>query len=326
VKRREFITLLGGAAAGWPLIAYGQRAKMQQIGLIQPSSRLPENYRAFRDGLRDLGYVEGQNIALDMRIVEGPSDLPKLVEEVLGRPADIIVTVSARVTLAARAATSTIPIVMLGAGDPVGTGLVASLARPGGNVTGLSLLVPELSGKRLALLKELIPQAARIAVLANPANPVTVQQWRETQEAAQRMGIALRLIEVRERNDLDGAISAAAQANVNAVDVLGDPVFVENSKQLAELTLKHRLPAIAWQREFADAGGLTSYGPSFRDLWRRAASYVDKILKGATPANLPVEQPTKFEFVVNLKTAKALGLEVPTNRNSPRSHDALLPQ
>jgi putative ABC transport system substrate-binding protein len=312
VKRREFITLLGGAAAGWPLIAYGQRAKMQQIGLIQPSSRLPENYRAFRDGLRDLGYVEGQNIALDMRIVEGPSDLPKLVEEVLGRPADIIVTVSARVTLAARAATSTIPIVMLGAGDPVGTGLVASLARPGGNVTGLSLLVPELSGKRLALLKELIPQAARIAVLANPANPVTVQQWRETQEAAQRMGIALRLIEVRERNDLDGAISAAAQANVNAVDVLGDPVFVENSKQLAELTLKHRLPAIAWQREFADAGGLTSYGPSFRDLWRRAASYVDKILKGATPANLPVEQPTKFEFVVNLKTAKALGLEVPT--------------
>ena len=312
MKRREFITLLGGAAAGWPLIAYGQRAKMQQIGLIQPSSRLPENYRAFRDGLRDLGYVEGQNIALDMRIVEGPSDLPKLVEEVLGRPADIIVTVSARVTLAARAATSTIPIVMLGAGDPVGTGLVASLARPGRNVTGLSLLVPELSGKRLALLKELIPQAARIAVLANPANPVTVQQWRETQEAAQRMGIALRLIEVRERNDLDGAISAAAQANVNAVDVLGDPVFVENSKQLAELTLKHRLPAIAWQREFADAGGLTSYGPSFRDLWRRAASYVDKILKGATPANLPVEQPTKFEFVVNLKTAKALGLEVPT--------------
>ena len=312
MKRREFITLLGGAAAGWPLIAYGQRAKMQQIGLIQPSSRLPENYRAFRDGLRDLGYVEGQNIALDMRIVEGPSDLPKLVEEVLGRPADIIVTVSARVTLAARAATSTIPIVMLGAGDPVGTGLVASLARPDRNVTGLSLLVPELSGKRLALLKELIPQATRIAVLANPANPVTVQQWRETQEAAQRMGIALRLIEVRERNDLDGAISAAAQANVNAVDVLGDPVFVENSKQLAELTLKHRLPAIAWQREFADAGGLTSYGPSFRDLWRRAASYVDKILKGATPANLPVEQPTKFEFVVNLKTAKALGLEVPT--------------
>ena len=314
MKRREFITLLGGAAATstvWRLTAHGQRGRLPQIGLIQPSSRLPENYRAFRDGLRDLGYVEGQSITLDMRIVEGPSDLPKLVEEVLGRPADIIVTVSARITLAARAATSTIPIVMLGAGDPVGTGLVASLARPGGNVTGLSLLVPELSGKRLALLKELIPEAARIAVLANPTNPVTVQQWTETQEAAQRMGIALRLIEVRERNDLDGAISAAAQANVDAVDVLGDPVFVENSKQLAELTFKHRLPAIAWQREFADAGGLTSYGPSFRDLWRRAASYVDKILKGATPADLPVEQPTKFEFVVNLKTARALSLEIP---------------
>jgi putative tryptophan/tyrosine transport system substrate-binding protein len=310
MRRREFMALVGGAAAGWPLIAHGQRARMPQIGLIQPGSRLPENYRAFRDGLRDLGYVEGQNIALDMRIAEGPGDLPKLVEEVVGRPADIIVTVSARVTVAARAATSSIPIVMIGAGDPVGTGLVASLARPGGNVTGLSLLVPELSGKRLALLKELIPQAARIAVLANPANPVTVQQWKETQEAAQRMGIALRLIEVRERNDLDGALSAAAQANVDAVDVLGDPVFVENSKQLAELTLKHRLPAIAWQREFADAGGLTSYGPSLRDLWRRAASYVDKILKGATPANLPVEQPTRFEFVVNLKTAKTLGLEI----------------
>jgi putative ABC transport system substrate-binding protein len=283
-----------------------------QIGLIQPTSRLPENYRAFRDGLRDLGYVEGQNINLDIRIAEGPNELPKLVREVLGRPADVIVTVSARVTLAARAATSTIPIVMLGAGDPVGTGLVASLARPGGNITGLSLLVPELSGKRLALLKELMPQAARIAVLANPANPVTVQQWKETQEAAQLMGIALRLIEVRERNDLDDSISVAAQANVSAVDVLGDPVFVENSKQLAELTLKHRLPAIAWQREFADAGGLISYGPSFRDLWRRAASYVDKILKGATPANIPVEQPTKFEFVVNMKTAKALGLEIPS--------------
>jgi putative tryptophan/tyrosine transport system substrate-binding protein len=309
--RRDFITLLGGAAMAWPLTAHGQRARMPQIGLIQPSSRLPENYRAFRDGLRDLGYVEGQNINLDMRIAENPNELPALVEEVLGRPADIIVTVSARVTLAARAATSTIPIVMLGAGDPVGTGLVASLARPGGNITGLSLLVPELSGKRLALLKELMPQAARIAVLANPANPVTVQQWKETQEAAQRMGIALRLIEVRERDDLDAAISVAAQENVNAVDVLGDPVFVENSKQLAELTLKHRLPAIAWQREFADAGGLTSYGPSFRDLWRRAASYVDKILKGATPANIPVEQPTKFEFVVNMKTAKTLGLEIP---------------
>jgi putative ABC transport system substrate-binding protein len=195
-----------------------------QIGLIQPTSRLPENYRAFRDGLRDLGYVEGQNINLDIRIAEGPNELPKLVREVLGRPADVIVTVSARVTLAARAATSTIPIVMLGAGDPVGTGLVASLARPGGNITGLSLLVPELSGKRLALLKELMPQAARIAVLANPANPVTVQQWKETQEAAQLMGIALRLIEVRERNDLDDSISVAAQANVSAVDVLGDPV------------------------------------------------------------------------------------------------------
>jgi putative ABC transport system substrate-binding protein len=312
MRRREFIALIGGAAVTWPLTAHGQRARVPQIGLIQPSSRLPENYRAFRDGLRDLGYVEGQNINLDMRIAEGPNELPKLVEEVLGRPADIIVTVSARVTLAARAATSTIPIVMLGAGDPVGTGLVASLARPGGNITGLSLLVPELSGKRLALLKELMPQAARIAVLANPANPVTVQQWKETQEAAQLMGIALRLIEVRERNDLDDAISVAAQANVSAVDVLGDPVFVENSKQLAELTLKHRLPAIAWQREFADAGGLISYGPSFRDLWRRAASYVDKILKGATPANIPVEQPTKFEFVVNMKTAKALGLEIPS--------------
>ena len=312
MRRREFITLIGGAAVTWPLTAHGQQARVPQIGLIQLSTRLPENYRAFRDGLRDLGYVEGQNINLDMRIAEGPNELPKLVKDMLGRPVDIIVTVSARVTLAARAATSTIPIVMLGAGDPVGTGLVASLARPGGNITGLSLLVPELSGKRLALLKELMPQAARIAVLANPANPVTVQQWKETQEAAQLMGIALRLIEVRERNDLDGAISAVAQANVNAVDVLGDPVFVENSKQLAELTLKHRLPAIAWQREFADAGGLISYGPSFRDLWRRAASYVDKILKGATPANIPVEQPTKFEFVINMKTAKALGLEIPT--------------
>jgi putative ABC transport system substrate-binding protein len=194
MRRRDFITVAGAAATStvWQIAAHGQRGRLPQIGLIQPSSRLPENYRAFRDGLRDLGYVEGQNIALlDMRIAEGPTDLPKLMEQVLGRPADIVVTVSARITLAARAATSTIPIVMLGAGDPVGTGLVASLARPGGNVTGLSLLVPELSGKRLALLKELMPEAARIAVLANPANLVTVQQWKETQEAAQRMGICI---------------------------------------------------------------------------------------------------------------------------------------
>jgi putative tryptophan/tyrosine transport system substrate-binding protein len=262
--------------------------------------------------LGELGWVEGRQIVFEARWAENaPERLPALAAELVSAKVDVVVASSTQAIKATREATSTIPIVMAASGDPVGAGFVASLGRPGGNITGLSLSVPELSTKRLQLLKEALPKLSSVAVLLNPGSTAAARQWRETEAAAHVVGVQLHRVEARRVEDLDGAITRAAARRTGALDVLGDSLFLNNSKHLGELTLTHRIAAIAWQREFTDAGGLLSYGPNYLSLWTRVAVYVDKILKGAKPADLPVEQPSKFDLVINLKTAKALGLTIP---------------
>jgi putative ABC transport system substrate-binding protein len=266
---------------------------------------------AFRQGLRELGYTEGQNILVEDRHADGRLDqVPKLAAELIALGVDVLVvggTIAARST---RAATSTIPIVFTLAGDPVGSGLVASLAQPGGNATGLSNLTSELSGKQLEILKAARPQVSRIGVLYNPVNPANRVALEEARASARTLALQLQVLEIRQPNELAHAFSLLKTRGVDALLVLSDPAFAPISG-VAKLTIQSRLPAISASRGFAEAGGLFSYGPSFLENFRRAASYVDKILKGARPADLPVQQPTKFEFVINLKTAKALGLTMP---------------
>ncbi len=294
-----------------PLAADAQQAaKVWRIGIL---ANVPgPHWDAFRQGLRQLGYVEGQNIALENRWGEGRFDrLPALVGELVRLRVDLIVTAGTPAARAAKEATTTIPIVAVTVGDPVGTGLVASLARPGGNLTGLSDITVDLSAKRLEFLKEVVPTAFRIAVLWNPAHPTNPLQLRETQVAAHALGMTLQSLEVRGSDELERTFAAMRREHAGALVVLADPVMLLHRGRLADLAAKNRLPTMYPFREYVDAGGLMSYGPSFSDLFRRAATLVDKILKGAKPADLPVEQPTKFELVINLKTAKALGLTIP---------------
>jgi putative ABC transport system substrate-binding protein len=278
---------------------------------------------AFRQGLRELGWAEGRNIVIDYRFAEGRLDrLPDLAAELVRLKVDIIVAQATPGAAAAKNATETIPIVMVPVGDPVGLGLIASLARPGGNVTGVSYSVGglEIAGKQLELLKETLPKVRRVAVLSNPANPAHALVIRELNVAARSLGVQLQLLEARGPNEFDGAFAAMATERVGALLVVADTMFVLQRTRLADLAARSRLPAAYGWREHVEAGGLMSYGPSLRDLFRRSATFVDRILKGAKPGDLPVEQPTKFELVINLKTAKALGLTIPPSLLSRADH------
>jgi len=290
-----------------------QPTKMRRIGLLHGGSPPPQIPEAFLQDLRDLGYVEGQNLAIESRYAEGNQErLPDLAAELVRLQMDVIVAGGTPAVRAAQHATRTIPIVMAGTADPVGQGLVTSLARPGGNITGLSLLMTELPGKRLELLQETVSQRVRVAVVANPADPTYAARMHNLRGAAQALSLPLHVLEVRSADELDTAFAAISRAGVDALLVFGDTLLLDRLRgRTIDLAAKHHLPAMYDGRPWVVAGGLMSYGHSQRDLWRRAAYYVDKILSGATPADLPVEQPTKFEFVINLKTAQALGITIP---------------
>jgi len=306
------VTLVGCGA-----IAEAQQPKkVPQIGFLSSRTSDAEKSRlaAFQQGLRELGYLGGKNIAIEYRYAEGNFEkLPELAAELVRLKVDVLVTTGAPAAHAAKNATSVIPIVMGNAADPVGTGLVASLARPGGNITGLSDFNEGVITKRLELLKEVVPTASRVAILLNPANPTNPLQLKETRAAAPALGVTLLSLEVKGPDDIDRAFRAMRKERAGSLIVFGDPMIETHRRRVAELAVKNRLPAIYAQRTWVDAGGLMSYGTNFDDLYRRAATYVDKILKGAKPADLPVEQPMKFELVINLKTAKQIGLTIPPN-------------
>jgi ABC-type uncharacterized transport system substrate-binding protein len=316
VRRREFIALVGGAiACPMGVRAQQQTGKVPRIGflsLTSPSDR-PPLLDAFRQGLRELGWVEGRNIVIDYRYAEGRVDrLPDMAAELVRLKVDLIVSWGTQGVTAAKNATETIPIVMIAVRDPVGIGLIASLARPGGNVTGVSGYAGlEIVAKQLELLKETVPKIRHVAILSNPTNAYHQLAIREVNAQARSLGVQLQFLEARGPNEFDGAFAAMAKERVGALLVLSDAMLNSHATWLADLAAKGRLPAAYGVRESVEAGGLMSYGPSFLDLFRRSTSFVDKILKGAKPADLPVEQPTKFELVINLKAAKALGLEVP---------------
>ncbi len=313
-RRSLFISILALGLLAAPLAAAAQPpTKVPRIGILWPSpiSAVAHYLEAFRQGLRELGYVEGQNIAIEFRSAEGKWErLPDLAAELVRLKVDVIV-VNTPAALAAKQATRTIPIVMAVSSDPVGDGLVASLARPGGNVTGSSMMAPELGGKRLQLLKEVVPRASRVAVLSNPTLPYTGRVVREIRAAARVLGVRLQSLEIRAPEDIDRAFEAAIRGRASALMVVDDPLMFVHRARILALASKSRLPAIYPWRDPVDAGGLMSYAANLADSFRRAATYVDKILKGAKPADLPVEQPTRFELVINMKTAKALGLTFP---------------
>jgi len=319
MRRREFIILLSGAAVGWLLAAPAatraqQAGKVYRIGYLSYSSSAanPHFNEAFRQGLRELGWVEGHNITIDARFAEGRSDrLPDLAAGLVRLKVDIIVGTSTQATLAAKNATETIPVVAANFGDPVELGLIESLARPSGNITGLSNIEVETFGKELELLKEIAPEARRVAVLSNPANPYHALAISNVKVAAQTLKVELQVLEARGSNEFDGAFAAMSKERVGALLVVTDTVFVLHRARLADLAAKNRLPSMYGLGEYVKAGGLISYGPNLSDLFRHAATIVDKILRGAKPADLPVQQPTKFELIINLKTAMALGLTIP---------------
>jgi ABC-type uncharacterized transport system substrate-binding protein len=290
-----------------------QATKIPRIGLLRAGAPSDPSVEAFRQGLRQLGYVEGQNIVIEVRYAEEKLDrLADLAAELVRLKVDVIVVQGPQAIPAAKNATKTIPIVM-GSPDPVGTGLVASLARPGGNITGLTLISPELGGKRLELLKEIVPGMTRVALLFHSANPANALVLKETEDAAQLLGLKLKTLEVRGSSELDKVIGVVKRDRSQAINFLPSTIFLSERKKIATLVANSQLPAMYYDRLFVEAGGLTSYGPNLADLYRREAVYVDKILKGAKPADLPVEQPMKFEFAINLKTAKQIGLTIPPN-------------
>jgi putative ABC transport system substrate-binding protein len=311
--RTVFLLILAPAILAAPLVSEGQRPpKRPQIGYMSLASGLSPRVEAFRQGLRDLGHVEGQSITIEYRWAQGKQDrLRDLAAELVQLKVDVIVTGGPTATRAAKEATTAIPIVMGFDADPVEAGFVASLARPGGNITGTAILSPELSAKRLELLKEASPGISRVAVFANPDEPVTPLNLRATQAAARALHLQLQVLEVRGLEDWDGAVRAAVRERADALTVFPDYFALFFGKRLADLAAKNRLPAVHFAKEFAEAGGLMAYGANDRDMHRRAATYVDKILKGTRPADLPVEQATRFELVINGKTAKALGLTIP---------------
>jgi ABC-type uncharacterized transport system substrate-binding protein len=314
VRRREFITLLGGAAAAWPLTARAQQpAKLRTIGYLGANTPSAESQRiaAFVQRLRELGWIEGRTIAIEVRWAEGRNQrFAEIAAEFVRLKVDVIVTAGTAAVVTAKQATSVIPIVFAVAGDPVGTGLVASLARPGGNVTGLSLQTTDLIGKRLELLREVVPGLRRLAILANVSSPLGVLEMREVQATARTLGLEVATSEVRRAEDITPAFDAL-KGRADALYVVAGPLVTTNRIRINTLALGARLPTMHGQWDNVEAGGLMSYGANFPDLYRRAADFVDKILRGANPADIPVEQPTRFDLVVNLTAAKALGLDVP---------------
>jgi putative ABC transport system substrate-binding protein len=293
-----------------------QPGKVPRVGFL--SSRSPDAERtrlvAFQQGLQELGYLEGKNVLIEQRYAAGKFDrLPELAADLVRLKVDILVVTGTPAAHAAKSATRVIPIVIGNAGDPVGTGLVASLARPGGNITGLSSITADLGGKRLELLQEVVPRLSRVAVILNPANPVNPPQLKQIQAETPASGVTLLSFEVRGPDDIDRAFTTIRKERAGALMVFGDPMLSTHRTRITELAVKTRLPAVYADRDYVDAGGLMSYGTNFDDLYRRAATYVDKILKGAKPADLPVEQPRKFELIINLKAAKQIGLTIPPN-------------
>jgi putative tryptophan/tyrosine transport system substrate-binding protein len=314
MKRREFITLLGGSAVAWPVVARAQQAgKLPTIGFLGASTASAESQRvaAFVQRLRELGWIEGRTVAIEVRWGEGRNErYADIAAEFVRLKVDVIVTQGTLTVIAARQATSVIPIVFAGAADPVGNDLVASLARPGGNVTGLSNQGTDLAAKRLELLREIVPAFARVAIMGNVGNPAIVLEMREVQAAARMLGLEVAILEIRRAEDIASAFPAL-QVRADALYVAADPLLGTNRIRINTLALGARLPTIHDFREYVEAGGLMSYGPNLVDVFRRSADFVDKILRGAKPDDIPVEQPTKFDLVVNLTTAKALGLTIP---------------
>jgi putative tryptophan/tyrosine transport system substrate-binding protein len=312
MKRREFITLLGGSAAAWPLAAVAQQPKVWRIGVLAPVPPTPVMLSAFRDSMRGRGYVEGQNLSIDVRWPQGSFEHdPSPVAELINSNVDVIVAWATPTVIAVRRATSTIPIVMVGVGDPVGSGFIASLARPGGNTTGLTIISVELSAKLMELFAELVPGMKRVGVVHNPNNPGVTMMLRETEDAVRKLNMQVQVVDAQTSDEFDRAFAQLSAESVDGVVVLSNPTVIEHSRRIAELAQSARLPTAFQRRENVDAGGLFSYGPDLNNQFRQAAFYVDRILKGEKPAELPVMQPTKFELVINLKTAKALGLTVP---------------
>src|SRR6516162_2449728 len=317
MRRREFIIVFGGAAAAWPLVARAQQTPLPVIGFLNSVSPQPfANYVAgFRAGLKETGYIDGQNVTIEFRWAEGHYDrLPGMAADLVRSQVAVLVsTGGAPSVMAAKAATSTIPIVFTIGVDPVQLGLVASLSRPGGNITGVNFLTAALEGKRLGLLRALLPGVQLIAVLLNPNRPDRADQTRQVQEAAATTSQQTHILLARTESDIDAAFATAVQLHAGAMLITTDQFFNSQRDKISALAARHAIPAIYEQREYAQAGGLMSYGTNYRDGYRQVGVYAGRILKGEKPGDLPVVQSTKFEFVINLKTAKALGLEVPPN-------------
>ena len=314
MRRREFITLLGGAVAAWPVVARAQTNRTYRIGILEtiPLASNAANFNALRQGLQQLGYVEGQNLVIEYRSADGHADrFPALALELVRGRVDLIVTRGTPAARAAKETTKTIPVVMAAIGEPLGVGVVATLAHPGSNITGLSAFVTELAGKRIELMKEMLPSISRVAFMQNMGNPVSAPQWDASQAVAATLGIAIELFDVRNAQDIANAFGMVVDHKVNAILVGIDATTQANGAMIIELAAKEKIATTYPSREFVDAGGLFSYGVSYPDLYRRSAGLIDKIFKGANPGDLPVEQPTKLELVLNLKTAKALGVDVP---------------
>jgi putative ABC transport system substrate-binding protein len=316
-NRRKLVAFLGASALAAPLASFAQQlAKIPRIGFLSTFSPSEEALwlEAFRLGLRDLGWIEGKNVVIEYRYAEGRSDrIADLAADLVRIKVDLIVVTTTTSALAAKKATRTIPIVMASVGDPVASGIVASLARPGSNITGLSQMAQELVGKRLELLKEIVPKLSRVAVLWNPQDASSTLNWKEIQFPARQLGIHLLALEVRNPTEFDKAFKDATKARAGALVITPAVVFVLHFKRIADLATKYRLLSIYHRREFPDSGGLMAYGVDRSDMFRRAATFVDKILKGAKPADLPVEQPMKFELVLNKRTARDLGIKIPNS-------------
>jgi ABC-type uncharacterized transport system substrate-binding protein len=314
VKRREFIILLGGGAAAWPLAARAQQAAMPVVGVLfaQSPGTDAQLVDAFRGGLAETGYVEGRNLAIEYRWAEGRYDrLPELAADLVSRKVSVIAAPATAAAVAAKAATSSIPIVFNAAEDPVKLGLVASLARPGGNATGINNFLYELVAKRLGVLREMVPAATRIAVLRNPASTTTSSTLSDLENAARALGVHIRVYEASNRQEIDAAFAALVRDGSEALYIVSDPVYNARRAQFSALALRHGLPAASGSRTYAEAGGLMSYGTSLTDMHRQVGVYSGRILNGAKPADMPVVQSTKFELVINLTTARAIGLDIP---------------